>query len=151
MLKHVTKIICIFLGLLAASATYSSSTDTGLVLKCYARLGAGDSPTGMTLRYSVPEQKVVVNFVNQNNPGSLNHGQCTLGNQSLGGGAMGKFCHFNVNDIVYSKNLNSMNLTSDQAPYLIKIIKKGGGFSLNVHRENNLCSNGLVVDSVRAE
>jgi len=147
----ITKsIIFLSLGLFAVSSIYANPvSNTGLVLKCNAKLGKGDKPTGMTLRYSVPEEKVVVNFVNQNNPSSLNHGQCTLNNQTLGDRKMGHFCQFNVNDIVYSRNSTSMNLTSKQAPYLIKILKNGGEFSLNVHKNDNRCKHGLVVDSVR--
>lgn len=145
-------IIFISLGLFSVSSIYADPADnTGLVLNCDAKLGKGDEPTGMTLRYSVPEKKVVVNFVNQNNPNSLNHGQCTLNNLTLGDQKMGHFCHFNVNDVVYSRNSTSMNLVSAQAPYLIKILKKGGKFSLNVHKDNNRCKHGFVVDSVITE
>lgn len=145
-------IIFLSLALFVASFSYANSAEsTDLVLKCYAKLGKGDEPTGMTLRYSVPEEKVIVNFVNQNNPNNLNHGQCTLNNLTLGKEKMGHFCQFNINDVVYSRNSTSMNLVSVQAPYLIKILKDGGEFSLKVHKDENLCKHGLVVDSVITE
>ncbi|MGV6808567.1 MAG: hypothetical protein ACWA5U_01700 [bacterium] len=146
-------IILLFLGsIISSPPLYADpSENTAPVLKCYARLGEGDQLTGMTLKYSVPEKKVTVYFVKQNIPENLNHGQCTLKNLMWDNGNSGHFCHFNVSDVVYTKNINSMNLISDQAPYLIKILKYGGEFSLKVHRDDNVCKGGLVVDQVLPE
>lgn len=145
-------IIFLSLGIFVSSYVYANPEEKSeLILKCNAKLGKGDNPTGMTLRYSVPEGKIVVTFVNQNNPNNLSHGQCALNNPSLGDAITGRFCQFNVNDVIYSRNSTSMNLISTQAPYLIKILKVGGEFSLNVHKDSTLCEQGLVVDSVIME
>lgn len=146
------KKIIVFLSLTLFFSSFiyadSSNTTDTLTLKCYAKLGKGEEPTGMTIRYSAPEKKVTVSFVNQNNPNNLNHGQCTLGDQILEETKIDKFCQFNVDDVVYSKNIDSVNLVSSQAPYLIRILKSEGEFSLKVHKDQNACEQGVVVDSV---
>lgn len=148
-------IILLFLSLFFSSFTYaadSSNTADDLTLKCYAKLGKGEGSTGMTIRYSVPEKKVTVSFVNQSNPDNLSSGQCSLSEPVLGDAKIGNFCQFDVDDVVYSKNADSMNLVSNQAPYLIEILNNTKKeFSLKVHRDESACERGLVVDSVIAQ
>lgn len=94
----------------------------------------------MGLSYNARKNRVTVFFVRtarNRSLSSLRRGQCSVTGIST---SISKFCHSGVNDMIWRLNTRSINVSSRQAPYAIKI-KKGGTFTLSVRNISNGCIN----------
>jgi hypothetical protein len=117
-------------------------------LNCIGQLGSDANADGMTVKYESAINKATVHFIKKENATSANTGECVIDGLPWNSTTIGKFCQFNVDDVIYTRNATSMNFLSVKAPYLLQILKTGGAFSLNVHSDNALCQYGYVVDNV---
>jgi len=75
--------------------------------------------------------------------GRLNHGECSWVDRALRANEPRKICHYNVDDLSFTRNRNGYALSSIKAPY-VKNLRVGGKFSLKVTKKNNC----LVVTKV---
>lgn len=138
-----------FSSLMMAGATTAVVANSVIneTLTCAGRLGEVKKHNGMTLEYDSSKNIATVQFIKRKGATRMDHGQCVMSGKPWKSTSVGKLCHFGVKDVIYRRNANSVNIISNQAPYLVKVVK-GGKFVLKVHSDNNRCPNGFVVDRV---
>lgn len=123
-----------------------SNSHSGVhTLSCIGKLGRSGGLDGMTAEYNSRTNAVTVNYIKKRDATVAGQGQCVMIGTPWNSTTYGKFCHFGVDDVIYRKNRTSMNIISAQAPYLLKVLKTGGAFSLRVRSGDARCPNGLTV------
>jgi len=76
----------------------------------------------------------------------LKKGECSWVDRGIGEDEPVKFCHGNIDDIIFSYTGKKFSIRSQKAPYVRKV-KLGGYFSLKVRNNNKGC---LVVARVNS-
>ena len=123
----------------------ANSPSTIHTLSCIGKLGNDTNNKGMTVSYDSFKNTAIISFMKYGGAKTPSRGSCVLKGTPWNATSVGKFCHFGVDDVIYKKNLSSMNIISRKAPYLLKILKTGQAFSLRVRSGDSRCPNGLTV------
>ena len=131
--------------LLSSSKAVANSPSTIHTLSCIGKLGNDTNNKGMRVSYDSFKNTAIISFMKYGEAKTPSRGSCVLKGTPWNATSVGKFCHFGVDDVIYKKNLSSMNIISRKAPYLLKILKTGQAFSLRVRSGDSRCPHGLTV------